>query len=86
MTLKIIFGSILSIVGILSSFLGLMFLISTGDKQSRIIVGAILLIIGIIFIIIGVMLFRKGIRFSPQGIKKRILKLRTLIVEDYYLM
>ena len=44
MSLKIIFGSILSIVGTLSALLGLMFFLATGNKSSHIIVGTILLI------------------------------------------
>ena len=78
MSLKIIFGSLLSIVGLFSSLLGLMFIMATGDIESRIVVGKILLIIGIIFIIIGVVFFRKGIHFSPEGIKKRIFKLAKM--------
>lgn len=78
MSLKIIFGSTLSLVGIFTSLLGLMFVMATGEKQSRIIVGIILLVLGIIILIFGLALFRKGIRFSPEGIKKRILKLAKM--------
>jgi hypothetical protein len=75
MTKKIIGGAALSLFGLAFIFLGIMFVMASGEKMSRLGTGIILLIFGLTFLIFGIRLFRAGIAVSPSKIKERILKL-----------
>jgi len=76
MSLKIITGSFLSVVGFLAAILGILFIIaSKGDTGSRLTSGLILFILGLSFFIIGAVIFKKAIQMTPASIKKKLLKL-----------
>jgi hypothetical protein len=78
MTLGIIFGAFLSIIGFLSIFLGILFVIASRERGSRLSAGIIFVLAGIALVTVGIRIFRRAIRFSPSGIKKRLLKLARI--------
>ncbi|MCP4136631.1 MAG: hypothetical protein GY754_37015 [bacterium] len=75
MTGKVIAGAALSVVGILSSVLGILFLIASKSVPSRATIGIILLGSGVVELIFGIRFFRQGIEASPAGMRRRMLKL-----------
>ena len=78
MTLQVIFGALLSVIGILSSALGLIFFIGSHGIGSRLAAAGILGTAGVIMFVIGVIMFRRGSRFSPAGIRKELLRLARM--------
>ena len=75
MTLQIIMGSVLTIVGILALFLGVIFLAGSKGMVPRLITGGVLCSLGSAALGAGIILFRKGMRSSPEGIRKELLRL-----------
>ncbi len=75
MTLGIIFGALLSVIGFLSFFLGILFLIAAKGESSRLRAGALFIFAGCALLVVGIRIFRKSIRSSPAGIRKRLLTL-----------
>jgi hypothetical protein len=78
MTLGIILGAFFAIVGFLSSLLGILFLIASGERGSRLRAGIIFILSGVILLTVGIRIFRRAMLFSPAGIKKRLLKLARM--------
>lgn len=78
MTLGIIFGACISVIGFLSAFLGILFIIASGEKSSRLSAGILFVLTGIAFTTVGIRIFRRAVRFSPSGIRKRLLKLARI--------
>jgi hypothetical protein len=78
MTLQIILGALLSVIGILSSVLGVIFLIASHGVASRLIAGGVMAAAGFAALAAGIILFRKGTRNSPAGIRKDLLRLARL--------
>jgi len=75
MNLKIFTGAFLSVMGILSILLGILFIIASKNEGSRLVTGTVLIAVGSLLLIPGILLFRQGIHLTPGGIGKRILKL-----------
>jgi hypothetical protein len=78
MTLQVIAGAVISIAGFLSAALGMIFLISSYGIASRLAAGGVLCAAGVAAIAAGVILFRRGMRFSPGGIRRELLRLARL--------
>lgn len=78
MTLQVIFGALLSVLGFLSAGLGVVFLIGSYGIASRIATGGILGAVGLALFTAGVILFRRGSRRSPAGIRKELLRLAKM--------
>jgi hypothetical protein len=78
MIIKTIIGAFFSIAGILSSFLGVMFLIASGEKSSRLTSGIILVACGVPVLIAGARLFVKGIGMGPAAVRKRLIRLAKM--------
>jgi rRNA maturation protein Nop10 len=76
--LKIIIGALLSVFGFLISTLGILFLISSTEKSSRLISGSVIFVIGLAFVIPGIIFFRKGIKSTPASVRKKILKIAAI--------
>ncbi|OHD63016.1 MAG: hypothetical protein A2176_09325 [Spirochaetes bacterium RBG_13_51_14] len=74
MTLQVILGALVSVIGVLSAGLGLLFIIASHGIGSRLAAGAVMGGGGLVVIIVGVIMFRKGLRFSPEGIRKELLR------------
>ncbi len=77
MTLRIIGGAVLFILGLALLVLGIMFIIASGDEMRRIITGIILSSSGLLLLATGIRFYRKGISISPERIKEKILKLAS---------
>jgi hypothetical protein len=75
MTRKIIGGAALFIFGLALLLLGIMFIIVSSERGSRLVTGVILAVFGLLLLLIGIRLFRAGISVSPAVIKEKILKL-----------
>jgi hypothetical protein len=78
MTLQIILGALLSVVGVLSAGMGLIFLIGSHGISSRLIAGGIMVAGGLALLVTGIIVFRRGSRFSPAGIRKQLLRLARM--------
>lgn len=74
MTLKIFYGALLLVAGILHSVMGLMFLIASSDNSTRLYTGLILLAAGVLLIYAGYRIYRRGLATRPGAIKALILK------------
>ncbi len=78
MTVKMILGAFLILAGAVSAFLGLMFIIASGEKGSRLAAGSALLGGGLVAAVYGLRLFRLALKFSSRGIEKQILTLAKM--------
>jgi hypothetical protein len=78
MTLQVIIGALLSVAGFLSAGLGILFLIASHGIASRLIAGFILAGGGLAMLVAGVILFRRGMRTSPGGVRREILRLARM--------
>ncbi len=78
MTLQIILGALLSVAGALASVLGILFLIASHGIPSRLVAGFILGSAGLALLVAGVIMFRRGLRTSPGGIRREILRLAKM--------
>ena len=74
MTLKIFYGALLLIAGILFFVMGLLFLIASSENSIRLYTGIILLAAGGLIITTGYRLFRKGMMTRPGALEAAILK------------
>ncbi|MBN2078730.1 MAG: zinc ribbon domain-containing protein [Spirochaetes bacterium] len=78
MTLQVILGALISVAGFLAAGLGVLFLIASHGIASRLIAGFVLGGAGIAAFALGVIMFRRGMRASPGGIRKEILRLARM--------
>jgi hypothetical protein len=78
MTLQIILGALLSVIGLLSAGMGLIFLIGSHGIASRLAAGYIMGAGGLALLVTGIILFRRGSRYSPEGIRKELLRLARM--------
>ncbi len=78
MTLKMIFSVLLSLSGVIITLLGVIFLIASKGIASRLITGITLSLSGITVIYLGTKYIRKYLSISPEGIKKRLIKLAKM--------
>ncbi len=74
MAFKIIIGSSLIIIGLLSELMGLLFIIVSSGLPSRLIAAAIFFTSGLPILIIGFKFFKDGMVLRPEIIKSGILK------------
>jgi len=75
MNLKIFTGTFMSVFGILTILLGILFIIASKNEGSRLATGIVLIGTGTVMLVPGIILFKKGILLTPEGIGKKILKL-----------
>ncbi len=75
MNARIFFGGFLSVIGVPSVGLGLLFFVASKSDPSRVGPGTAFVVCGIIFLIPGIYLFVRGLAMRPAGIRSRILKL-----------
>lgn len=78
MTLQIISGAMLSVFGLVLAGLGAVFLIGSYGIASRLAAGGILGASGLALMVAGIILFRRGLRFSPAGIRNELLRLAKI--------
>ena len=78
MTLQVVFGALLFVVGVLTAGLGVLFIIASHGLASRLVAGFVLGGAGLVILAAGVILFRRGIRTSPAGIRKELLRLARM--------
>lgn len=74
MAFKIIIGSSLIVIGLLSELMGLLFVIVSSGMSSRLIASAIFFAAGLPLLIFGFKFFRDGMVLRPQLIRAGILK------------
>ena len=75
MVIKIIFGAFITLAGIASLLLGILFVIAALGVMSRYVTGGVLVSLGIALIIPGVAIFRRGMAVTPKSIRGKILRL-----------
>ncbi len=75
MIIHFIAGTLLSIIGFCALFLGTLFFIAAFGDLKRYLAGSILTFSGIALMTLGITLFRKGLRSTPAGIRKRLFDL-----------
>ncbi len=75
---RMIIGAFLMIAGGGAFFLGLMFIIASAGGGRRLTAGLIITAAGFVLLVFGFRMFLRAIRFSPEGIKRQILRLAKL--------
>lgn len=75
MVLRVITGAAIITGGLYALFIGIVFMIASGEEGSGLIKGITFIIAGLMVGTAGIFLFRAGITMSPEAANKKILKL-----------
>ena len=74
MTGRIILGAFMALPGAVAAFLGILFSAASAGKSSRLITGLLLIATGAVLFIFGLRFLRKGLKGSPAGLLRTILR------------